>query len=95
MRKHLVAADDLRDLVRHLPPILKGKVKQSLEGIVLNPSLGKALRDDLSGLRSYPIGNMRIVYRADARAITLITIGPRKTVYQKAVLELKRQASGR
>jgi len=94
MKRALVASNPPRDLVRHLPPDLKKKVKQALEEIVENPSSGKPLREELAGLNSYRIGNIRIVYRAEERSVTLITIGPRKTVYQKAALELKRQAQG-
>ena len=89
MKRPLILSDALRDFIRHLPPNLKRKVKDGLKEIAGNPAGGKTLRDDLAGLRSYRIGNSRIIYQADERAITLITVGPRKTVYKKAVLELK------
>ena len=92
MRRPLIVSDDLRDFIRHLPPALKKKVKDGLQEITGDPASGKALRDDLAGLRSYWIGAVRIIYQADERALTLITVGPRKTVYQKAVLELKRRS---
>lgn len=92
MKRSLVVSDDLRDFIRHLPPALKGKIKRGLEEILAEPHSGKPLRDDLAGLRSYRIGEIRIVYQTDAHVVTLITVGPRKTVYQKAVLELKRRA---
>ena len=93
MKRSLVVSDDLRDLIRHLPPTLKAKVKRGLDEILANPHSGKPLRDDLAGLHSYRIGEIRIVYQADAHAVTLITVGPRKTIYQKAALELKRRGS--
>jgi len=92
MKRVLVVSDELRDLIRHLPPELKRKIKQALEEILSQPSLGKALREELLGLHSYRLGNIRIIYRLEERAIVLVTVGPRKTVYQKAALELKRQA---
>ena len=95
MKRLLVVSDDLRDFIRHLPPLLKKKIKDGLREITGDPSGGKALRDDLAGLRSYRIGNVRIVYQADENAVTLITVGPRKTVYQKAALELKRRSEQR
>ena len=91
MKRTLVVRDELRDFLRHLPPLLKRKVKQALDEIVADPSSGKPLKEDLSGLSSYKIGRFRVVYRADEEAIRLITVGPRKIVYQKAALELKRQ----
>ncbi len=92
MKIALVVSDDLRDFIRHLPPTLKGKVKLGLEEILAEPHSGKPLRDDLAGLRSYRIGDIRVVYQIDARTLTLIAVGPRKTVYQKAALELKRRS---
>lgn len=91
MKRSLVVSDDLRNFIRHLPPALKGKIKRGLKEILAEPHCGKSLRDDLAGLRSYRIGEIRIVYQTDAHSITLITAGPRKTVYQKAALELKRR----
>lgn len=91
MKRSLVVSDDLRNFIRHLPPALKGKIKRGLEEILVEPHSGKSLRDDLAELRSYRIGEIRIVYQTDAHSIALITVGPRKTVYQKAALELKRR----
>ena len=92
MKRPLIVPDALRDFIRHLPPSLKRKIKDGLLEIAGDPARGKMLRDELAGLRSYRIGNCRIIYQTDERAITLITVGPRKTVYQKAALELKRSA---
>ena len=88
----LVVHDDLRNLLRHLPPLLKRKVKQALEEILADPFSGKTLREDLAGLSSYRIGKIRVVYRVEGKSIHFITVGPRKTVYQKTALELKKQA---
>ncbi len=90
MKRTLIAADELKDLIRHLPPVLKGKIKQGLDEICAQPHSGKPLRDELAGLHSYRIGEIRIVYQVEERAIILITVGPRRTVYQKAALELNR-----
>ena len=92
MKRALIVSDGLRALIRHLPPALKGKTKRALEEIVTEPAIGKTLRDELAGLRSYRIGNIRIVYHPEEKSVTLITVGPRKSVYQKAALELKRRA---
>lgn len=91
MKRTLIVRPELQELLRHLPPMLKGKIKQALEEIVENPSSGKALREELAGLSSTRIGRIRIVYRAEEHRITLITIGPRRMVYQKAALELNKQ----
>jgi len=90
----LIVSDDVRDFVRHLPPELKKKIKQALTDIVQSPDSGKPLAEELKGLRSYRVGRMRIVYRLESHAVHLITIGPRKTVYHKAALEIKHQLEG-
>ncbi len=91
MKRSLIVNDELRFFLRRLPPNLKQKVKLALEEIVKDPAAGKALREELLGLSSYRIGKMRVVYRAEERSVTLITVGPRETVYQKAALEWRRQ----
>jgi hypothetical protein len=49
----LVVPKDVRELIRTMHPSLKKKVKASLKIILTEPSLGKALMDELSGLRSF------------------------------------------
>jgi len=80
-----------REILRHLPPGLKKKIRSALEAILENPAAGKPLRETLQGLRSYRIGNFRVVYRMEGYKIVLVDVGPRKTIYQKVVLELKQQ----
>ncbi|MBI4397490.1 MAG: type II toxin-antitoxin system RelE/ParE family toxin [Candidatus Omnitrophica bacterium] len=109
MKYFLVVDDEERDLIRHLPPDLKRKVKQAFTQILQNPAAGKALSQELKGLRSYRIGQIRIIYKVSQRGevvfprrtdpgldpvsneIFLITLGDRKTIYQKAALELKQR----
>ena len=43
----------LRDLIRHLPPELKVKVKGALRSISDDPYRAKELGDELAGSRSY------------------------------------------
>ena len=64
----LVAPRDLRELVRTMHPSLKKKIKASLKIILSEPYSGKALMDELSGLRSFRISSFRIIYRKIGRA---------------------------
>lgn len=91
MTYRLLVSDDLRDFIRHLPPVLKKKIRVVLKEIVNDPSCGKALVEELAGLYSYKIGRIRVIYQVMRDSITLIAVGPRKTVYQKAALEIKRR----
>ena len=72
---HEVAA-----LVRGLHPALKRKARAALAAILDDPHAGKALRNELRGLRSYQVGRFRIIYRL-RRDVELVAIGPRDSIY--------------
>jgi mRNA interferase RelE/StbE len=80
----LVVPKDLRELIRTMHPSLKKKVKASLKIILSEPSSGKALMDELAGLRSFRISSFRIIYRIkEPRQIELVAIGPRERIYEE------------
>jgi mRNA-degrading endonuclease RelE of RelBE toxin-antitoxin system len=59
----LVVPGDIRELINAMHPSLKKKDKSSLKMILSDPHLGKALMDELAGLRSFRVSSFRIVYR--------------------------------
>ena len=78
--------DDLADSVRHMHPHLKKKIRAALNMIATEPDSGKALRWELSGLRSFRAGRLRIVYQVtDQTEIELIAIGPRAHIYEETL----------
>ena len=80
----LVAPKDLQELIRTIHPSLKKKIKASLKIILSEPYSGKALMDELSGLRSFRISSFRIIYRIkEPRQIELVAIGPRERIYEE------------
>jgi mRNA interferase RelE/StbE len=80
----LVVPKDVRELIRTMHPSLKKKIKASLEIILSEPYSGKALMDELSGLRSFRISSFRIIYRIkEPEQIELIAIGPRERIYEE------------
>ena len=79
-----------RDLFRHLPPQLKGKVKVALRDIADNPYRAKELREDLTGLRSYPIAKARLIYRIAGATVEIVAFGPRADIYERAAAELSK-----
>jgi mRNA interferase RelE/StbE len=80
----LVVPKDVRELIRTMHPSLKKKVNASLEIILSEPHSGKALKDELSGLRSFRIGSFRIIYRIkEPERIELVAIGPRERIYEE------------
>ena len=80
----------LRDLIRHLPPELKAKVKAALRSIADDPYRAKELREQLAGLRSYRIGRFRVIYRVVGSMVQIVALGPRADIYERAAVELSK-----
>jgi mRNA interferase RelE/StbE len=88
----LRVTDDVAQLIRSLHPTIKKKVRSALQAIVENPTCGKALKEELADLRSYRIGRFRVVYRlAEDRSIEVVTIGPRRSVYEETYRQVRRE----
>lgn len=80
-------------LVRGLHPDLKRKVRAALDQILEDPSVGKALKEELAGLRSYRVGRIRVIYRSAAGdVVELAAVGPRSTIYEETLRLVKKQA---
>jgi len=87
-----VAPKEVQELIRTMHPSLKKKVKASLKIILSEPYSGKALMEELSGLRSFRIGSFRIIYRVkEPDRIELVTIGPRERIYQETFRLLQKE----
>lgn len=88
----LKVPDDIAELIRNMHPHLKKKVKASLQTILSDPHSGKALKDELAGLRSFRVGQFRVIYRiSDQKLIEIIAIGPRECIYEDTFRLLKRK----
>ncbi len=75
--------DAVAELVRRLHPQLKSGIKAVLKNILDDPACGKALKDELDGLRSYRFKRFRIIYTIGAEGITIVAIGPRRYIYEE------------
>jgi len=80
----------LRDLIRHLPPELKARVKAALRSISDDPYRVKELGDDLAGLRSYRVARSRVIYRITGSTVQIVALGPRADIYERAAAELSK-----
>ncbi len=88
----LVVPQDVLELIRTMHPSLKKKVKASSKIILSEPSSGKALMDEPSGLRSFRISSFRIIYRIKEPAqIELVAIGPRERIYEETFRIIKKE----
>ena len=91
-RYRLSVPDEVAELIRSLHPELKRKVKSSLQLILNDPGSGKALKDELAGLRSFRVGRFRIIYRiASGNRIDLVAVGPRERIYEETYRILRKE----
>ena len=79
----LKAPSTIRDLIRHLHPHLKRKVRAALHDILDEPACGKPLERELKSLWSLQVGRYRIIYRPDEAGAEIVAIGPRRTIYEE------------
>ena len=92
LRKHrLRVTDETAALVRSLHPNLKRKIKAALQTILGDPQAGKALKNELEGLRSFRVGRFRVVYRirGEEGIVEIAAIGPRKRIYEETLRLLR------
>jgi len=76
--------DHIVSLIRGMHPLLKKRLKAALSRISNDPYCGKALKEELSGLRSYRIKRFRIIYKVSKKKhINIIALGPRKYIYEE------------
>jgi mRNA-degrading endonuclease RelE of RelBE toxin-antitoxin system len=93
--RRLRVPGDVASLIQGLHPDLKRKLRAALDAIIVDPSVGKALRDDLAGLRSYRIGRVRLVYRVAGSIIEIVAVGPRASIYEETWRRVRRDLSSR
>ena len=91
LQTKLLIPDEIVKLIRNLHPDLKKRVKKSLNMILEKSSKGKVLKNELFGLLSYRVKRFRIIYRIKSSVqIEIITIGPRKYIYEETFRIVKR-----
>ena len=76
--------DEIVSLIRSMHPILKKRMKAALNEISHNPYCGRALKEELAGLRTFRIKRFRIIYKVSTKKqINIIALGPRKYIYEE------------
>ena len=86
MKWRLVITPKVQESLRTLPPLTKRHTRQALDELCRDPRIGKALRDELAGFYTLPVGRFRIIYRIEEHTITVVAVGPRPTVYDDLIL---------
>jgi mRNA interferase RelE/StbE len=91
-RRRIKLPEETAELLRSLHPHLKRKIRAAFKIILDDPHSGKALKDELVGLRSFRISKFRIIYRTTKQEmIEVIAVGPRKTIYEETLKLLLRE----
>lgn len=73
----------VRNLIRHLDPQMKRKVREALRDILRDPDSGKPLQRELEGYWSFRISRHQIIYRPDDAGSEIVAFGPRKSIYEE------------
>jgi mRNA interferase RelE/StbE len=92
--RRLRIPDEVAALIRGLHPDLKHKVRFALDDILADPTVGKALREELAGLRSCRVTRFRIIYRVAGTEIEVVAVGPRRTIYAETWRKVRRNPAG-
>ena len=75
----------------HFIRILK-KIKHALKAIITDPYTGKALKDELKGLRSFRVKRFRIISHViGEKEIQLVALGPRASIYEETYKLIKKE----
>jgi mRNA interferase RelE/StbE len=83
--------EETADFIRSLHPEIKRRVKAALKAILSDPDIGKSLRHELQGLKSFKVGRFRIIYRKPSRGIIdIVAIGPRRYIYEETYRLVKK-----
>ena len=91
MRQRLRVPAHVAELSRGLHPSIKRKVRAALASVLDDPMTGKALKDELDGLRSLRVARFRVIYRiGDEDVIEVVSVGPRKSIYEETLRLLRR-----
>jgi len=65
-----------------------------LQHSVTDPEIGKSLKDELEGLKSYRISRFRIIYRiSPKKTVEIAGVGPRKKIYEETYRIIKKESN--
>jgi mRNA-degrading endonuclease RelE of RelBE toxin-antitoxin system len=84
---------EVAQILRHLHPQQKSKIKMALKSLSRDPFLGKPLEDELRGFYSFRLGRLRVIYKffKQKRHLHIVVIGPRSTIYDNLAQELLKE----
>ena len=95
MMVRLAVSKKIEELIRKMHPDLKKRIRASLKIILSDPDSGKPLVEELSGLRSFRVKTLRIIYRIkEPETIEIVAIGPRDRIYEETFRLIRKDKGG-
>jgi len=81
------------EVIRHLAPEIKRRVRAALRAVAEDPSIGDPLRRDLDGLWKFRVRRYRLVYAVDrrARVVRIFAVGHRRGIYEEVAARVHRR----
>jgi mRNA interferase RelE/StbE len=93
--RSLKVPTEVRNVIRRLHLELERKLRAALADILDDPSCGKALKEELEGYWSLRLGRSRIIYRLGVRAVEIVAVGPRESLYEEAARQIRKDQEKR
>lgn len=91
-KAQILIPDDIAHLIRNMHPQLKSVIRKGLQSLIDEPFLGKALKEELDGLRSFRVKKFRIIYRLSPKgSIEVVALGPRKHIYEETFMLISKE----
>ena len=84
--------EEIATYIRSLHPAVKKRIHNALDQMRMQPADGKPLQRELAGYRSFRVGKFRIIYRATAKEIEVVAVGPRSTIYEEMTRLMEKHA---
>jgi mRNA-degrading endonuclease RelE of RelBE toxin-antitoxin system len=89
VKRRLSISSKVAEAIRVFHPELKAKIRAAMQSLKTNACAGKELKNELEGHYSFRVGKFRVIYRLTDKAIEIIGVGPRKTIYQDTVRRIR------
>jgi len=91
-KRRIRISGETAGLIKGLHPEIKRRIKSALKMILSDPDVGKSLKDELEGLKSFKAGGFRIIYRTSSRGtVEIVAVGPRRTIYELTYRMVKKE----
>ncbi len=85
MKYTLIIPEKILKKLKKLDSETKERIINKIDEILKDPKKYKMLRYELKGKRSARVGKWRIIYVIDGDKVVILSIAPRKNVYEREI----------